>query len=132
MYELDGIAKKMPRVFFCFSVSALALMGLPGLCGFVSKWYLAKAAFDNATPMAVLGVGILRVSALLTAIYMLSMLVRAYIPEADFDDSKIGEVKDPDWRMLLPLLLFVIGMVIMGLYSGPFVEFFSKVAQGLL
>ena len=63
---------------------------------------------------------------------MLSMLVRAYIPEADFDDSKIGEVKDPDWRMLLPLLLFVIGMVIMGLYSGPFVEFFSKVAQGLL
>lgn len=132
VYELDGIAKKMPRVFFCFSVSALALMGLPGLCGFVSKWYLAKAAFDHATPMAVLGVGILLVSALLTAIYMLSMLVRAYIPEADFDDSKIGEVKDPDWRMLLPLFLFVIGMVAMGLYSGPFVEFFSKVAQGLL
>jgi hypothetical protein len=34
--------------------------------------------------------------------------------------------------MLLPLGLFVVGMVVLGVYSGPFVEFFTNVANGLI
>lgn len=132
VYELDGIAKKMPKVFACFTVSALALMGVPGLCGFISKWYLAKAAFDNGTPMARIGVVVLLLSALLTAIYMLTMLVRAYMPGPDFEQSTLEGVTDPDWRMLLPLFLFVIAMVVMGLFSGSLVEFMTKVAYGFI
>lgn len=133
VYEIDGMAKKMPKIFGIFTVSAFALMGVPGLCGFVSKWYLAKAAFASDNLLAVAGVGGLLVSALLTAIYMLSIVVRAYFPGNDFDYGKLhDDVRDPDWRMLLPLFLFVAAMVVIGVYNAPFVNFFTSVANGLI
>lgn len=133
VHQIDGMAKKMPKIFAIFTVSALALMGVPGLCGFVSKWHLAKAAFASDNVLAVVGVGGLLVSALLTAIYMLSIVIRAYFPGNDFDYGKLhGEICDPDWRMLLPLSLFVVLMVVIGVYSAPFVAFFSSVASGMI
>ncbi|MCI9399193.1 MAG: proton-conducting membrane transporter [Lachnospiraceae bacterium] len=144
VYELDGMAKKMPKVFAVFTVSALALMGVPGLCGFVSKWNLAKAAFLSGNLLAVVGVGGLLLSALLTAIYMLTIVIRAYVPGSDFEKSvqaKQGgfaqyndtkRVTDPDWRMLFPLILFAVAMFVIGVYSEPFVAFFTQVAEGLL
>ena len=133
VHQIDGMAKKMPKIFAIFTVSALALMGVPGLCGFVSKWHLAKAAFASDNVLAVVGVGGLLVSALLTAIYMLSIVIRAYFPGDDFDYGKLhGEICDPDWRMLLPLSLFVVLMVVIGVYSAPFVAFFSSVAGGMI
>ena len=122
----------MPKVFGVFAVSALALMGVPGLCGFVSKWHLAQAAVESGNRLAYVGIGILLLSALLTAIYMLTMVVRAYFPGKDFDYESLGKIKDPDWRMIVPLILFVVAMLVLGLYSSPFVSFFEKVAQGLL
>jgi multicomponent Na+:H+ antiporter subunit D len=133
VHELDGMAKKMPKVFTIFTISAFALMGVPGLCGFVSKWNLAKAAFESGNYLAYVGVGALLVSALLTAIYMLTIVMRAYFPNKDFDYSSLhDEIHDPDWRMLLPLGLFVVGMVVFGVYSGPLVEFFTSVANGII
>jgi multicomponent Na+:H+ antiporter subunit D len=133
VHELDGLSKKMPKVFAIFTVSALALMGVPALCGFVSKWNLARAAFESGNYLAYVGVGALLISALLTAIYMLTIVVRAYFPTKDFDYSTLDDnIKDPDWRMLVPLFIFVVGMVVMGVYSGPFVEFFTKVANGII
>ena len=35
--ELGGLAKKMPITAACFLISSLAIAGLPGLSGFVSK-----------------------------------------------------------------------------------------------
>ena len=82
VYELDGMGKKLPCVFGAFTVSSLALMGVPGLCGFVSKWYLADAAVSGGSVMMYVGVGALLVSALLTAIYMLTIVIRVFFVEA--------------------------------------------------
>ena len=133
VHEIDGMAKKMPKVFAIFTVSSFALMGVPGLCGFVSKWYLAHAAFVSGGILEIVGVGALLVSALLTAIYMLSIVIRAYFPGNDFDYGSIAdEVKDPDWRMLLPFILFAAAMLVLGVKSVLIVEFFTNVANGLL
>lgn len=132
VYELDGMAKKMPKVFAVFTVSSLALMGVPGLCGFVSKWKLAGAALESGNPLAVAGVGALLLSSLLTAIYMLTMVIRAYFPGNDFNYDSIRDVKDPSWRMLLPLTLFAAAMLLFGVCSTPLVEFFTAVANGLI
>ncbi|MCC8107258.1 MAG: proton-conducting membrane transporter [Clostridiales bacterium] len=79
IYQLDGLGKKMPKTFAIFTVSGLALMGVPGLAGFVGKWNLVKAALDSSHPLAVVGVIALMISALLTAIYMLTISVRAFV-----------------------------------------------------
>ena len=131
VHELDGMGYKMPCVFGIFTVSALALMGVPGLAGFISKWNLASAAVESGNPVAYFGIACLLISALLTAIYMLSIVVRAFFPEKGFDDSQIKENKDPNWKMLLPLFVFVFFIVAFGLYSQPLTDFFRDVAAGL-
>lgn len=128
IHELDGLGKKMPIVFSIFTISALALMGVPGFAGFISKWNLATAAVQSGNTLAYVGVGGLLVSALLTAIYMLSIVVRAFVPGKDFDESKVAEFKDPNALMLIPLIIFVIVVIIFGLHSAPLVEFLSQVA----
>lgn len=132
VYEIDGLGRRMPKVFAVFTVSSLALMGVPGFCGFISKWNLAKAAVESQNVFAYAGIGALLISALLTAVYMLSMVIRAYFPGRDFDYHSIDYVEDPGWRMLLPLTLFAAVMLLFGICSGSVVEFFSSVSQGLL
>ena len=106
-------------------------MGVPGLAGFISKWNLAFAAADSGNPVAYFGIACLLISALLTAIYMLTIVVRAFFPGKDFDDSSIKEFKDPNWKMLLPLFVFVFFIIAFGLYSQPLTDFFRYVAAGL-
>ena len=131
VHELDGMGYRMPCVFGIFTVSALALMGVPGLAGFISKWNLASAAVESGNPVAYFGIACLLLSALLTAIYMLTIVVRAFFPGKDFDDSSIKEFKDPNWKMLLPLFVFVFFIIAFGLYSQPLTDFFRDVAAGL-
>lgn len=130
VHELNGLGYKMPCVFAIFTISAFALMGVPGLAGFISKWNLAQAAVDSGNPLAWGGVACLLVSALLTAIYMLTIVVRAFFPGKDFDDSTVKDAKDPNWQMLLPLFVFTLFIIFFGVCSQPIVDFFMNVACG--
>ena len=131
VYELDGMGYKMPAVFGVFTVSGLALMGVPGLAGFVSKWNLAAAAVESGNVIAFGGIACLLISALLTAIYMLTIVVRAFFPGKDFNMAALEGVKDPNWKMLVPLFAFTLFIVAFGFCSSSLVEFFTKVAAGL-
>lgn len=131
VHELDGMGYKMPCVFGIFTVSALALMGVPGLAGFISKWNLASAAVESGNPVAYFGIACLLISALLTAIYMLTIVVRAFFPGKDFDYGKLKDVRDPNWKMLLPLFVFTFFIIAFGLHSQPLTDFFTDVAAGL-
>ncbi|MCM1120995.1 MAG: proton-conducting membrane transporter [Eubacterium sp.] len=128
VHELDGMGYKMPCVFGIFTVSALALMGVPGLAGFVSKWNLAQAAVESGNKIAYLGIACLLLSALLTAIYMLTIVVRAFFPAKGFDYGTLAGLKDPNWQMLLPLFVFTFFMIAFGLHAQPLVDFLCEVA----
>ena len=103
-------------------------MGVPSLSGFISKWNLATAAVESGTKLAYIGIGALLISALLTAIYMMSIVMRAFEPGNDFNDERIKEYKDPNILMLLPLVIFTIMIVVFGLHSQPFVDYFMQIA----
>ncbi len=131
IYEMDGVGRKMPVVFGCFTVAALGLMGVPGLAGFISKWNLAAAAVDSGNVLAYFGIACLLISALLTAIYMMTVVIRAFFPRKDFDAAAIEGVTDPGWKMCVPLLIFAAGVIALGFGSGSLVEFFEKIAAGI-
>ena len=128
VYEMDGMGRRMKVVFGCFAVSALGLMGVPGLAGFVSKWNLTAAAVDSGNVLSYVGIGCLLVSALLTAIYMLGIVVRAFFPREGADQIEAG---DPSWQMCLPLLVCSAGVVFLGLFSAPLIDFFRDIAMGI-
>ena len=131
IHELRGFGRKMPKVFGAFSVSGLALMGVPGLCGFIGKWNLAKAAVSSENALGYLGVAALLASALLTAIYMLTISIRAFFPGKEFDYHTIADVGDPNWMMLLPLAIFVIVMVVFGLHPQPVIRALESIAAAM-
>lgn len=148
IYQLDGLGRRMPKVFAAFTISGMALMGVPGLCGFISKWNLVRAAIESRNLLGYLGVAALMVSALLTAIYMLTISVRAFFPPKDpnYTEEELGlapvvsaeaenrvsgtgyriipyeEICDPNWMMLLPLAVFVTAMLIFGLHLQPVLD----------
>jgi len=128
IHELNGFGRRMPKVFVIFTIASLALMGVPGLCGFVSKWNLAKAAVISDDPFAYAGVAALLISALLTAIYMLTIVVRAFFPGKGFDYESIRDVEDPGWMMILPLVIFAALLFVFGLHSGSVVALLQAAA----
>ncbi|MGN1155957.1 MAG: complex I subunit 5 family protein [Agathobacter sp.] len=130
IHDMDGIGRKMPIVFGCFTVSALGLMGVPGLAGFISKWNLAQAAVNSHNPLAYVGIVCLLISALLTAIYMMSIVMRAFFPSTDFKGEAIANVTDPGWKMYVPLIICAVANLALGLFSQPLVQFLTDIAAG--
>lgn len=128
VYEMDGMGRSMKVVFGCFTVSALGLMGVPGFAGFISKWNLTAAAVESGNVLAYGGIACLLLSALLTAIYMLGVVVRAYFPKAG---TPAKETADPGWRMCLPLLACAAGVVVFGFFAEPLINFFRDVSLGI-
>lgn len=130
VYELDGLGRKMPVTFACFTVAGLSLMGIPLFAGFISKWNIAGAAVQAGGVMGVLSISVLLYSALMTGIYMLTVTVRAFFPGKGFDEKSLDGVKEADWKMLVPIVIFTAVIVILGLYSGPLMGFLTKVTGG--
>ncbi len=128
IYEMDGMGRKMKITFGCFAVSALGLMGVPGFAGFISKWNLTAAAVESSNPLAYGGIACLLISALLTAIYMLSIVRRAFFPN---EMEAAPDAADPGWKMCLPLLVCAACTILLGFCAEPLIAFFRAVAQGV-
>lgn len=133
LYRLYGAGKRMPVVFGAFTVCSLSLMGVPLFCGFVSKYKLLLAAATDGTVFGWIVTGALLAAALLCAIYMLTVVIRAFFPlgEKDLFADRPG-VRDPDWRMLLPIVLFAALCIVFGIFPGALVKLAETVAVGAL
>lgn len=129
--EIIGFGKKMPVVFAAFTVGSMALVGVPLLPGFLSKAALATAAVSEGSPIAICGVAALLASAILTAAYLFTPVVKAYFPTSDFDYKTIEDVHDPNWYMKLPLIILCAVMVLLGLGSSHLLSVLSDIAAGV-
>ncbi len=147
IWQLDGLGRRMPKIFAACTVCGLALMGVPGLCGFISKWNLVKAAIESRNLLGYVGIAALMSSALLTAIYMLTISVRAFFPAKDsgYGNTELvsvtpagaghvtpvpyDQVHDPGWRMLLPIGIFVVAMVAFGLHPQPLIDELTRLVD---
>ncbi len=126
--ELSGLGRRMPLTFGCYTVSALALTGIPLFNGFISKWQLLTACADKADWAAWIGAGALLISALLTAIYMLTPACRAFFPGRDKSSGRLAGVREADWRMSLPHAILAAGCLVFGVWSQPILDAAGRIA----
>ncbi len=124
IYELAYVGREMPVTMATFAVTAISLMGIPPLCGFAGKWLLGTAALGTGLAAGWIGAGALMVSALLTALYMVSILFAAYAPK--YHKEPIPN-HDPNWLMKGPLVALALLCVGLSLCSGPLLELVGKV-----
>lgn len=132
LWEMEGLGRRMPLVFTAFTLAGLALIGVPPLAGFVSKWYIATAAIAEGSVMAKLGFGALIVSALLTAVYIMEIVVRAWVPGNKFDTETVKDLEVPGTYMRIPLILLCCLIVVFSLYSEVLISIFEKIAAGIM
>ena len=69
--DMGGLGRQMPWTFTMFAIASLSLAGVPGLCGFISKFYLARGAAQGDDWLylaALLGAGLLTASYLLPVV----------------------------------------------------------------
>lgn len=157
IYELDGLAKQMPKTFACLTIASLSLVGIPPFAGFISKWNIAQAAFElglgqglvleqdgGLSWLGLTAVAVLLYSALMTAVYMLTVAVRAYFPQfysvpakasvmqQEKKPEKAGQqdrksTLDPNWMMLGPLIIFAVLILGFGLHAQPFMDLLMRI-----
>ena len=114
--ELNGLGRYMPLTFLSFTAAACALTGIPPFNGFVSKWYIALSAVNSYQPLAIVGFGVLLVSALLTAIYMFQVVVNAWFPRRGCELPAEGSVHEAGWMMTVPTVILAAACLLMGLF----------------
>ena len=131
LYELNGVGRRMPVTFTCYTLGALSLTGIPLFCGFVSKWKLLTAALAADTVASRIGAGALLAAAFLCAIYTLTVSIRAFFPQ-EGSGGFGAETHDPGWRMLLPICAFTVLNILFGVCSAPVMAFLLKIAEGVL
>lgn len=129
--NIYGFGQKMPVVMSCFTIGACAVVGIPFLPGFVSKWGIGTAAAANGSVMAYIGMGALLYSAVMAAIYLFTISIRAFFPSRAFDYTSISYVEDPNYLMKVPLIILCTAMVVLGIGSAPLVRVFSQIASGI-
>ncbi len=131
--DLRGFGKVMPFTCAVFTIGSVAMVGIPPLCGFVSKWNLLTAAAGTGLPMGIVAVVVLIISAILTAIYLFGVAGPMYFRPVNPELASLtAEKHDPSWMMKLPLTVLIIAIIGLGVYSQPLVTFLRNVASGLI
>lgn len=106
--DFSGLGRRMPWTFGAFTVASLALVGIPGLSGFVGKLFLARGAVsvdDLLAASVVLG------ASLLTAAYLLPIVRIAYFPKEGVQGLQRAEAPT---AMVAPLVATAVLVVIFG------------------
>jgi len=146
IFNMGGLRKRMPITFWTFLIAALSLAGIPPLAGFWSKDEILVGAAETGNWLVL---GVLLVTAFLTAFYMFRAIYVAFfgadrwrivaatttssheIQPADVHEAfpKTGDAhaghgahdgpRESPWLMALPLVLIAIPAIAAGWLNIP-------------
>ena len=126
--ELKGIGSAAPVTLACFAVSSLSLIGIPPLGGFTAKWVIMDAALNAGKGgWGTVSCIILLISALLTAGYLLPVIVDGFWPgrqEGTAEPAKSHAQAAPfreDPRMTVPMAVLAVLSLACGLWGSSLV-----------
>ena len=126
--DIKGLAKFMPVTFSTFAIASLGLIGIPLTCGFISKYALITSAINEGSMYAFLGIGAIVLSAILTLIYLFTIVINAYLPS----EKNIKDVKEAGIRIKTVLIIITFMIIYFGINSIDLVSFIESVSKGLI
>jgi multicomponent Na+:H+ antiporter subunit D len=117
--KMSGLAKHMPITMTCFTITAIGIIGLPPVCGWVSKWYMMKGYFAQKEVVFPL---ILILSGIIELGFFAPPIMAAFFKEEEpgvfqfeQDTTKLGS--EAPWTMWLPIVIVALFSVIFGLWG---------------
>jgi multicomponent Na+:H+ antiporter subunit D len=122
--SMRGLGQRMPLTMAAMVVAGLALVGVPGTVGFVSKWALVSAALEQDQLFIAF---LIMASSVLALVYIWKLVEVAYFstPEGEI------EKKEAPLRLLVPAWILAGASIYFGIFSG-FVVDVSELAAAQL
>lgn len=116
---MSGMGRRMPWTFGAFAIASLSMIGVPPVCGFVSKWYMVNGAVS--TGHYALLVALLS-STLLNAAYFAPIVYKAFFEEPA-PGVDLSHYSEAPLSMVVPLCFTAAVSVFLGLYPNTFLQF---------
>ena len=121
--DFNGLGKVAPWTSFGLILGLLSFAGIPPFAGFIAKYMLFTSAIEGSIGwLAVVGVTV----SVIQAAYILRILNRMY----GRTPSQNQEVKELKWP-LVPIFIFGIILIILGLFPTIALNFIQPVVQEL-
>ncbi|MDP3283307.1 MAG: proton-conducting transporter membrane subunit, partial [Desulfobacterales bacterium] len=120
--EMGGIARQMPFTIAAFSIAALSMIGVPLVCGFVTKWYIGIGALQAHRNVFLI---VLLTSTILNTGYFFPIILKAVFakPREGDPGAHHGNVlHEAPAFMVVPLFLTAIFSILMGIYPDYFMN----------
>ncbi len=115
--EMKGLGRVMPVTMAAFTIGALGMSGIPPVCGFISKWYLALGTLE-AHSLVMLAV--LMISSLLDIVYFFPIIYTAFFDTPEGEEFGKSRIKEASIFMLVPLAMTAIFSIIFCLFPNTF------------
>ncbi|MGE0584744.1 MAG: monovalent cation/H+ antiporter subunit D family protein [Flavobacteriaceae bacterium] len=106
--ELGGIGRRMPLTMGAFTVAGMAIIGVPGTVGFVSKYLLAVASFEKGywwLPFLIVA------SSLIAVLYIGRIVEIAWFREPK---GPVATATEAPLSMLIPIWILALACVLFG------------------
>lgn len=101
--QMTGIGRRMPITMFAFLIGSLSIIGLPPMGGTWSKLWLSIGAIDAGQIWVV---GVLMISSLLSAAYLLPIVARGFfLPPPDADPGAKIKISEAPMACVVPLCI---------------------------
>jgi NADH-quinone oxidoreductase subunit M len=122
-----GLGKQIPYYYGIVMVTGFASLGLPGLAGFWSEFFVFRGTIRFIPLAAFIGV----IGVVFTAAYILWKVVQ-HLFLGDLDKEKWGKLTDMTWWEKVTMWPLVIIMVFLGIYPAPLLDMFNAALTGVL
>ena len=119
--RMNGFGRRMPWTFGAFALASLSMIGMPPVCGFVSKWYLITGSMQAGQTVILVA---LLASTILNAGYFGPIVYRAFFRKP-VDGVNLEEIGEAPMAMVVPLFATGVISVLLGLFPETFLGFIN-------
>ncbi|MDK2931852.1 MAG: multicomponent Na+:H+ antiporter subunit, partial [Bacillota bacterium] len=114
--RLNGLFERMPVTTVSFALAAVAIVGIPPLNGFMSKWTIMLGALEAGQIIPVL---VIPLGTALSAVYYFRILSRMFTPvPSALHLSRVVRRVEPPWYVLASVGLLAAACVVFGGIPG--------------
>ncbi len=124
--DIAGIGRHMPLTMGAFVIAGLALIGVPGTVGFVSKYYLVAAALEKGWWWLA---AIIVISSLIAVVYVGRVIEVAWFRDPG---AAIRAAREPPLEMLVFTWILTAAIVVLGFDTELTAGIAGRAAEVLL
>ena len=121
--DFRGVGYRYPLTMIFFSLGALAMVGIPPLNGFMSKWFLALGTLQAEKPLFL---GIILLSSFMNGIYYLPIIVRSFFGSGE-ETEYSWEFSRLDKRAWIPMMIIALALIIFGFFPNIPLYFIEQI-----